>query len=173
MQKCSISCPRYHFATAQPYSLSRFDAYLPVLTKHAFVKSEVLTKTIQGWANECDLGCVKPYSQEVGYTQPRTHTFSPSLYRKGTSICSPSLIPRTSGATAKMTSARNLAMTELQNIPRPRRPRSMRQWARTLAPRPPLPRATSSRAARSPSSFSWAESGPETRRSHSSCRHET
>ena len=41
-------CSRYHFAAAQPYSLSRFDAYRDtVLTKYEFVKSEVLTKTVQ------------------------------------------------------------------------------------------------------------------------------
>ena len=43
------TCTRYHFAVAQPYSLSRFDAYRDtVLTKFEFVKSEVLTKTVQG-----------------------------------------------------------------------------------------------------------------------------
>ena len=41
-------CSRYHFAVAQPYSMSRFDAYRDtVLTKYDFVKSEVLTKTVQ------------------------------------------------------------------------------------------------------------------------------
>ena len=47
VQKCP--CARYHFATAQPYSLARFAAYREtVLSKYAFVKSEVLTRTVQG-----------------------------------------------------------------------------------------------------------------------------
>ena len=59
-------CSRYHFAAAQPYSLSRFDAYRnTVLTKYEFVKSEVLTKTVQGRdlhlltiTHQKNIGCV-------------------------------------------------------------------------------------------------------------------
>ena len=42
-----VPCSRYHFAVAQPYSMSRFDAYRDtVLTKYEFVKSEGVTKTV-------------------------------------------------------------------------------------------------------------------------------
>ena len=96
---------RYHFALAQPYSFSRYNAYADgILSKFEFVKSEVLAKTVQGrdvalltithpknlsspeaGPDECEARAVEEAEEEAEEARPPSSCAASSSHSKSTS----------------------------------------------------------------------------------------